>query len=113
MCRRNTSFYQRLLSSILVVVAAYLTCSTPALSASAGRDLVEANCSRCHAIDTADSSQHPAAPAFRDLHERYPLDALEEAFVEGIYVGHPDMPEFIATPQQTEAIIDYIQSLSR
>lgn len=74
--------------------------------------LVEANCARCHAIGENDSSNHPEAPALRDLHERYPLDALEEAFVEGISVGHPDMPEFIATPEQVRAIIDYIGALS-
>lgn len=76
-----------------------------------GKALVEANCAGCHAIGTADVSVHPQAPAFRTLSERYPLDALEEAFVEGIATGHPDMPEFIATPEQIAAIIDYIGSL--
>ena len=76
-----------------------------------GRALVETNCSACHAIDLADESRHADAPALRDLMERYPIDALEESFVEGITVGHPDMPEFIATPEQIAAIIDYIDSL--
>lgn len=54
---------------------------------------------------------HPAAPAFRTLRERYPIDALEEAFAEGIYVGHPDMPEFVADPDQIAAIVAYIESI--
>lgn len=76
-----------------------------------GRALVEANCAGCHAVGATDDSRHAEAPAFRTLSERYPLDALEEAFVEGIATGHPDMPEFIATPEQIAAIIDYIASL--
>lgn len=76
-----------------------------------GRALVETNCARCHAIGIDDTSQHPEAPAFRTLSERYPLDALEEAFAEGIYVGHPDMPEFVAEPEQIAAIIAYLETL--
>lgn len=78
-----------------------------------GEALVRANCAACHAIGRQDESRHPEAPPLRDLHERYPLDALEEAFVEGISVGHPDMPEFVATPDQIGAIIDYIETLAR
>ena len=77
----------------------------------AGKLLVEANCARCHAIGREDFSRHPEAPPFRNLADRYPLDALEEAFIEGISVGHPDMPEFIASPGQIEPIIDYIGTI--
>ena len=76
-----------------------------------GKMLVVANCARCHAVGKLDRSNHPEAPPFRTLWQRYPLDALEEAFAEGISTGHPDMPEFIATPEQIEAIINYIGSL--
>ena len=37
---------------------------------------------------------------------------LEEALAEGISTGHPDMPEFVATPDQIDAILDYISSLN-
>ena len=78
----------------------------------AGRELVEVNCGKCHAVGPADASPHDAAPPFRDLSERFPMDALEEAFADGrIYSDHPDMPEFIATPEQVDAIISYIASL--
>ncbi len=76
-----------------------------------GKALVEANCAACHGIATADESHHPDAPPFRTLWERYPIDALEESFVEGIATGHPDMPQFTATPEQIAAILDYIASL--
>ncbi len=76
-----------------------------------GLALVEDNCIRCHGIGEADKSSHPDAPEFRTLSKRYPIEALGEAFVEGIVTGHPDMPEFMATPVQTAAIIAYIESI--
>ena len=76
-----------------------------------GKALVEANCAACHAVGATDTSRHETAPPLRSLSELYPLDALEEAFVEGISTGHPDMPEFIASPEQIAAIIAYIDSI--
>lgn len=77
-----------------------------------GKKLVTLNCARCHAVGRTDESNHADAPPFRTLSQRYPLDALEEAFAEGISTGHPDMPEFTATPAQIGAILDYIASLN-
>lgn len=77
-----------------------------------GRSLVEANCSRCHAVRSSGRSPHPDAPAFRLLSRRYPIEALAEALAEGISTGHPDMPEFVASPAQIDAIIAYIRSIN-
>lgn len=99
------------------LLAFILCCGLPAAAAqddpviAYGRALVEANCAECHGIGTDDASLHKDAPPFRILWERYPIDALEESFVEGIVTGHPDMPQFTATPEQIAAIIDYIASL--
>jgi mono/diheme cytochrome c family protein len=76
-----------------------------------GRTLVEANCTRCHAVGLKDKSPHPDAPAFRTLSSRYPVEDLAEALAEGISTGHPDMPEFVASPDQIDAIIAYLRSL--
>lgn len=78
-----------------------------------GKRLVETNCARCHAIGPTGTSTHPDAPPFRSLHLRYPIEDLQEALAEGISTGHPDMPEFVASPDQIEAIIAYIGSLDR
>jgi mono/diheme cytochrome c family protein len=77
-----------------------------------GRRLVEENCSRCHAVTSTDKSSHPDAPPFRTLSRRYPIEDLAEALAEGISTGHPDMPEFVATPAQVGAIIAYIRSIN-
>jgi mono/diheme cytochrome c family protein len=77
-----------------------------------GRRLVEMNCSRCHAVTSTDESTHPDAPPFRTLSKRYPIEDLAEALAEGISTGHPDMPEFIAAPEQIDAIIAYIRSIN-
>ena len=78
-----------------------------------GQALVEFNCARCHAIGKTDKSTHPDAPAFRTLSKRYPITDLEEALAEGISTGHPDMPEWVASPDQIEEIIAYISSLQQ
>ena len=78
-----------------------------------GKRLAETNCARCHAVGPGGESTHPDAPPFRLLHLRYPIEDLQEALAEGISTGHPDMPEFVATPDQIDAIIAYIGSLGR
>ena len=33
--------------------------------------------------------------------------------MEGIDTGHPDMPKFVATPEQITAILTYIATLNK
>lgn len=95
---------------------AALSLTTPAIADEQqailhGKALVVENCSGCHAIGNKDTSPNPKSPPFRTLSQRYPLDALEEAFVEGIDTGHPEMPRFVASPDQIADIIAYIGTL--
>ena len=76
-----------------------------------GESLLTKNCARCHAIGKAGASPHPAAPAFRTLSRKYPIDGLQEALGEGLLVGHPDMPEFIFESEDVGAIIAYLKSI--
>ena len=76
-----------------------------------GRRLAEANCSSCHSIGMNDQSTHPAAIPFRDISIFYPVEALEEAFAEGIETGHPDMPVFDASIGQVKALVAYMKTL--
>lgn len=77
----------------------------------AGQGLVEANCSRCHAIGMEGTSPLAKAPPFREVVTRYPPDSLGEALVEGIVTGHNEMPEFVFTADQASEIIAYLDSL--
>jgi cytochrome c len=76
-----------------------------------GEALLAKNCSRCHAIGRTGASPHPAAPAFRTLSQKYPIEGLAEALAEGIYVGHSDMPEFAFESKDVGAIIAYLKSI--
>jgi cytochrome c len=80
-------------------------------TASRGEVLVRENCSRCHAIGTTGDSPHAEAPPFRTLSSKYPIEDLAESLAEGIVSGHPDMPIFVFSPQDVEAIIEYLQSV--
>jgi cytochrome c len=72
---------------------------------------VRANCARCHAIYETGESPLKAAPPFRTLHLRYPVESLEESLAEGTIAGHPAMPEFSFDPGQVGDVIDYLKSL--
>jgi len=77
-----------------------------------GGRLAAEKCGRCHALGREGASPHRAAPPFRDLHKRWPLEALEEALAEGITTGHPDMPEFRFEPDEIAALIAFMKSLA-
>ncbi|HEU4661322.1 MAG TPA: c-type cytochrome [Pseudolabrys sp.] len=78
-----------------------------------GYNFARQNCSRCHSIDKVTPSPLPIAPPFRTLHERYPVEALEEALGEGIVTGHPAMPEFKLEPDQINDFLEFLKSLER
>ena len=69
------------------------------------------HCARCHAVDKVSPSPLAIAPPFRTLHERYPVETLEEALAEGIVTGHPSMPEFRFEPDQVGDFIAFLKTL--
>ena len=55
---------------------------------------------------------YAAAPAFRELHKKYPVENLQESMGEGMAVGrHAGMPEFKMSPQQVQDVIAYLKLL--
>ncbi|MEO1161088.1 MAG: cytochrome c [Pseudomonadota bacterium] len=80
--------------------------------AAKGKVFVQSNCARCHAIGLNDDSHMPEAPAFRSLHNRYPIDSLAEAFAEGIVTGHPAMPQFELSIDTINDMLAYMKSLA-
>jgi cytochrome c len=78
-----------------------------------GLVFVRTNCARCHAIGKIGGSPLRIAPPFRTLHERYPVESLQESLAEGIITGHPTMPEFRLDPGQVADVIAYLKSLEQ
>ncbi|CAL1690577.1 hypothetical protein MMB232_00705 [Brevundimonas subvibrioides] len=76
-----------------------------------GAAYARANCADCHAVGLAGESPLPAAPQFRDLGRRYPVDDLAEAFAEGINTGHAAMPEFVMSTAENSDLIAYLKSI--
>jgi len=76
-----------------------------------GRQFARANCARCHSIDKISPSPLPIAPPFRTLHQRYPVETLEEPLAEGIVTGHSNMPEFRLDPGQINDFIAFLKTL--
>jgi cytochrome c len=76
-----------------------------------GEELLGDKCARCHAIARTGDSPHSAAPPFRTLSHKYPIEGLAESLAEGLSVGHPDMPEFVFEPDEIAAILAYLKSI--
>jgi len=102
----------RLLNSILSL-ALLLAPAFPAKAQNVqrGAEFARANCARCHSIEHSGSSPFSPAPPFRTLHEKYPVESLEEALAEGIFTGHPAMPEFVLEPEHIGDFIAFLKSL--
>ena len=109
-------FFSSLLAAALLALTACAHEKSAAVAptrgdAAEGHRLAEVYCARCHAIGLTGESTHPMSPPFRELSRAYPINALEEAFAEGVLVGHPDMPEFQLEPAQIDDLLAYIQSI--
>jgi len=76
-----------------------------------GKALAEANCMRCHATQPGQKSTHASAPSFATLFTNYPPDYIAEAFAEGVFVGHGDMPAFEFSPEQINDLVAYLKTL--
>jgi mono/diheme cytochrome c family protein len=79
-----------------------------------GQAIAERQCSACHAVGPEGASPEPAAPPFRTLGERWPVEFLAEALAEGIVVGHDAsvrMPEFRFEPDEIDALLAYLETL--
>src|SRR5262245_9482971 len=101
-----------LAASLIVLVASAMALHAAEKGlADKGEVLVKENCSRCHAIGKDGDSPHKEAPPFRTLSSRYPIEDLSESLAEGIVSGHPDMPIFVFSPHDVEAIIEYLQGI--
>lgn len=78
-----------------------------------GRALAVAHCSSCHALDGIAESPNPAAPPMTDLLDRYEADRLADDLIDGIRVGHDEMPEFDLPVTAADALVAYLKSIRK
>lgn len=95
--------------------AGELTASAPELDpiqVQEGRDIAVAMCGGCHAVDDADQSPRPDAPPLKTLLAGYDPDALTDDLINGVKLGHQDMPNFDFNVIATDALVTYLVSIS-
>jgi mono/diheme cytochrome c family protein len=101
--------------ALALVGLAALSLSLPAraeeVSLTAGRELATARCGRCHAVGRTGDSPNPRSPRFRDLGPNFPFDGLREALMQGMIVGHPEMPIQHLTPTESGDVVAYMRTL--
>ena len=85
--------------------------TTPEETVAWGRNLAESNCASCHAIGPEGGSPNAFAPEFRNLRQTRTLMEIERTFTSGQIVDHPPMPSFAVRPDETRALMAYIQSV--
>jgi mono/diheme cytochrome c family protein len=103
--------------TLTVAGLAVLSLSPPAraedVSLKAGRQLAVSRCGRCHAVYPTGDSPNPRSPRFRDLGADFPFDGLRVALVQGMIVGHPEMPIQHLTEVESGDLIAYVKSLQK
>lgn len=100
-------------AALLLIIAWGTEAAAQATTPAAQRGLVfvRTHCTQCHAIDRVSPSPLAAAPPFRILHRKYPVENLQEALAEGIVTGHPSMPEFRLDLDQINDVITFLKTL--
>jgi mono/diheme cytochrome c family protein len=78
----------------------------------AGRDLVVQRCASCHAIDQSMKSPLREAPPLRTVLAQYDSEVLADDLIEGIQMGHDEMPLFDFTVTAADALVAYLKSLN-
>jgi mono/diheme cytochrome c family protein len=97
----------------LIGLATQTACArTATVPAQQGHALAQARCGGCHAVEKDGASPLAAAPPFRTLGKRYPVESLGEALAEGISVGHPAMPSDPWAPTDIDRLVAYLKSIN-
>jgi len=96
---------------LICIVASQAATARPNRLVREGHALAVKRCGACHATEETGPSPLAAAPPFRSLGYRYPVETLDEALAEGITVGHPDMPSDPWEPEDIERFIAYLESI--
>lgn len=88
----------------------FLCCSVPAHAADSesGKDLLQKNCGRCHALAAGTLSPLKEAPNLWVVLRSYPTERLEFELAEGIGSRHKDMPQIQFSSDDIYKIESYL-----
>ena len=79
-----------------------------------GREVAEARCASCHAIEAGLTSPLADAPSFATLYTRFPVDQLGDRIRGGLMVDHPRMPLLVSlAPDEARGLQAYLLSFRR
>jgi mono/diheme cytochrome c family protein len=108
---RHLLAYSLLAGTVLLPAVGHRTAAQDAIAVQRGETLLTTNCAPCHAVGKTGDSPRADAPTFRTLSKKYPIETLAESLAEGLFTGHPDMPEFIFEAPDVGAILAYLESI--
>ncbi|MFT3724006.1 MAG: cytochrome c, partial [Hyphomonadaceae bacterium] len=78
----------------------------------AGQEIAQNNCASCHALGASTKSPLADAPPLREVLNGYEDDeVLAYRFIEGMRVGHNEMPLFNFDVRGADALIAYLRSI--
>jgi len=76
-----------------------------------GRTIAEMNCAGCHSLDPHAPYVEGQPPPMRDMLLRYDAEVLAEDLIDGIRLGHQDMPEFDFSVTGADALVAFLKSI--
>ena len=78
-----------------------------------GRKVAQGRCASCHAIDRISASPLVGAPPLREILAIYEdEEALAVRFIDGMRVGHNEMPLIDLSVKEADQLILYIRSIT-
>jgi mono/diheme cytochrome c family protein len=76
-----------------------------------GQGIAERECATCHALPHQTESPNTAAPPLTQLLARYDQDVLANDLIDGIKLGHDQMPRFDFNVIAADALVAYLRSI--
>lgn len=79
--------------------------------AAEGYRIAKEHCASCHAIDATSASPRSEAPPLRTILAVVPESMLTDHLIEGVRIGHDEMPRFDFTVRAADALVAYLKSI--
>ncbi len=76
-----------------------------------GRTIAETSCAGCHSLDPEAVHVEGQPPPMRDMLLRYDAEVLAEDLIDGIRLGHQDMPAFDFSVSGADALVAFLKSI--